>query len=158
MAPISQQRRFLNEFLLEEFKDHLPKKALVCDVGKTLTFDYAKAFKEFQYVTVDKDPSKNPSLTLDVEKSTIPLSADGLIFNGVFEQCDDPFSLKRNMLQCLKPGGVILMGLASIGMKPYGKSDKWRLTEDGAKTYCADLKILNFYKLPEYFYVLATKD
>lgn len=158
ISPLSEQRRFLNEYLLDEFKSLIRPGSIILDIGKTDTFDYNSWFKEYTYISIDRDGSKNPSLVLDAEKSSLPFSAEGVIFNGVFEQCDDPFAIKRNMLSCLKPSGVVLFGLAGIGMKPYGERDKWRVTKEGALSFVKPLNLLKFYPLPEYFYALARKD
>lgn len=158
MNPISEQRRFLNEFLIPEFKQMLRPDSIVCDIGKTEDHPYASMFREFTYVTLDRNPAKKPTILIDMEHNRPPISADGILFNGVFEQCDDPFSIWRNILSMLNPGGIVLAGLAGIGMTPYGSSDKWRVTKDGAQLFVRPLTIISTYDLPEYHYVIARKD
>ena len=143
---ISEQRKFLNEELLPKWT--FPPQSVVYDIGKTTDWDYG-------FITIDRDKDKNPDIVLDMEKATTPHPADGILYNGVFEQCDDPWELMRNIVKSLKPRGKILAGLASTGMAPYGRRDKWRVTKDGALAYMEDFYLDNFYIFDGYFYALG---
>lgn len=153
MPACSEQRRFLNEVLLEPYRHRAG--GLVYDIGKSQTWDYQGYFTRWVYRTVDRDPALRPDIVHDLEDSPLPALAELVIFNGVFEQCSDPWALMRNLRRSIAPEGTLIAGLASIGMPPYGERDKWRLTLDGARAYLADWTIRDMHIFPEYFYAIC---
>jgi hypothetical protein len=148
---VSPQRAFLNDVLLPQFSS---TKGLVYDIGKSKTWDYSSYFKDAEYVTVDRSLENDPCLMHDMEKAPLQ-PADFILFNGVFEQCNDPWALMRNLEKSIKPGGTLLAGIASIGMPPYGERDKWRVTKDGLLAYLKNWDIITIHTFPEYFYAVA---
>ena len=156
-TPVSEHRKYLNEVLMPQWAEQFHTYHNVYDIGKSTTWDYSKYFR-CKLRTIDRDDTLKPDVCLDMETDEIGLQADGVIYNGVFEQCDDPWMLLRGIVSMLKSEGKILAGLASIGMEPYGEKDKWRVTIDGAKAYISEyFTITRIVELPEYFYVLGTK-
>lgn len=144
---ISKHRKFLNEVLLHKWK--FSKDSLVYDIGVNGTWDYG-------FTTIDRDPDKHPDILLDMEKGSPITKADGILFNGVFEQCGNPWVLMDKMTLCLKDKGILIAGLAGIGMPFYGENDKWRVTKQGAIDYMKYFNILDFHEFPEYFYVVGS--
>ena len=156
MNTISEHRKYHNEVLLPEWSKKFEPSHLVYDIGKSTTWDYKSSFK-CSLKTIDRNSYIEPDICIDIEWKNniyVPL-ADGILFNGVYEQCSDPIKLMKGIKAIIKPGGLILAGLASIGMTPYGDSDKWRLTRAGAREYMKDFKIIEFLTFPEYFYILG---
>ena len=147
---------FLNNTLLPKWAGQFHEDDYVYDIGKSTTWDYKSYFK-CGFKTIDRNQDLKPDIHLDLEDLLHWLTpkADGVIFNGVFEQCGNPFEVIEGIKQILNPGGLILAGLASNGMEPYGESDKWRVTKDGALAYMKDFKILEIHEFPAYFYILG---
>lgn len=157
MNTISEHRKFLNDTLISRWAYEFNKNQLVYDIGKSTTWDYKPHFK-CNFKTIDRNNNLGPDIHADLEyliSAIVP--ADGLILNGVFEQCENPWALMNGVQLILKKGGKILVGLASIGMQPYGESDKWRVTKDGALAYMKGFKILSLYTFPAYFIILGEK-
>ena len=158
--PISEARRFLNEELLPRWAKQFEPGQIVYDIGVS-KWDYRKFF-DSEYFSVDCDEKRKPDILCNVEKSYIGESfhrlGNGILLNGVFEQCDNPFALMKNVHKSMVDGGKILAGL--IGRRARWKSvrDKWRVTKSGALSYCKGFRIDEFYELPSYYYVLGTKE
>lgn len=151
----SEHRRYLNEVLLPKWAAQFSPDQLVYDIGKSTTWDYRPYFK-CQYMTVDRNEDLKPDLVRDVEKIRLVPQADGILFNGVFEQCDDPLAIIRNLRHSLKEGGRILCGLAGIGMVEYGPKDRWRITQAGVQIYMREFKINEVFSFHSYYYVDAS--
>lgn len=158
MTTISEHRKFLNDTLLPKWAGQFHEDDFVYDIGKSITWNY-KPYFECKYRTVDRYKSLKPDIHMDLE-TVEPLNfftnhVGGILFNGVFEQCDNPFKVMNGIKCLLKNDGLILAGLASNGMEPYGESDKWRVTKDGAIAYMKDFKILEIHEFPAYIYILG---
>ncbi len=154
----SEQRKFLNDVLLPHWAEQFGTSQLVYDIGKSTTWDYTSYFK-CQYQTIDRESKLQPNILIDMENyiSFPGPMADGIVLNGVFEQCDNPFKLIHNVEYLLKDKGLILFGLPLTGMKPYGLNDKWRLTIDGARAYVKIFSIIREHIFPEYVYLECRK-
>lgn len=155
MSNISEQRRFLNEFLIAECR---PSSGLVYDIGKSQTWDYRPFFPSCNYKTVDRDLALRPDILHDMERRPLDPQAGFIFFNGVFEQCDDPWAIMRNIRASLLPGGTLLAGIANTKMPLYGERDRWRITRAGIDIYFKSYTIKHLYELPEYFYAIAEKN
>jgi len=154
---VSEHRKHLNETLMPDWGKQFHTYDTVYDIGKSVTWDYSADFR-CKFLTIDRDKSLEPDICINLENGERQgLKADGVIFNGVFEQCDNPFSLMEGILSLLNPQGKILAGLASIGMVPYGEKDKWRVTRNGVLAYMKYFRITQLTEFPEYFFVLGEK-
>lgn len=151
----SAQRSLLEDELLPFWGKLFKPGSLIYDIGANPELDYSKYFPLCMYKTIDRDRFKSPHIVMNLEYGTPNKFADGIIFNGVFEQCDNPFALIDNIRLMLKPKGRILVGLAGIGMLPYGENDKWRVTRCGAIAYLESFEIITVRELPEYFFIIG---
>ena len=151
---------------LEKFKAYLNPGAVVYDIGKSRKYDYVETFKDFTFRTIDKNPLVQPDLELDLEElysvTLLPL-ADGILFNGVVEQCENPFILLETLNEMLKGSGVMLVGTVLTGFPVYD-NDRFRFTEMGIKNALRDYKLLESetiyrpgVKDPTYMYLLIQK-
>lgn len=113
------------------------KRQVIYDIGRSDIHDYSATFKDFDYKTVDRDPFKRPDISLDIEGlNEISVDdyldrADGLLCNGVIEQCNDPFAMLRACRAMLKDGGIALFGMVLLGY-PALSLDNFRFTKSGA--------------------------
>ncbi len=157
MNTISEHRKYLNEVLMLEWAKEFKPHELVYDIGKSTTWDY-ESFFNCRFKTIDRNANLSPNIVADVENLVELIEdADGIILNGVFEQCDDPWKLMRGVNHLIKKGGRILVGLASNNMEPYGPNDKWRVTYDGAKAYMDGFTVDRFDVFPNYFFLTGVK-
>jgi hypothetical protein len=130
--PDSLERTKYHEWL-EKFKNYLTPGCLVYDIGKSARYDYAQTFKEYNYLTIDKDANKKPYLILDIEDVRDLGGLDvpkAIICNGVVEQCENPFLLFQNLFGLLQPGGFMLIGTVLTGFPVYD-NDRVRFTVRG---------------------------
>jgi len=152
---ISEHRKFLNDTLLPKWASQFHKDDLVYDIGKSTTWGYESYFK-CKLKTIDRNPDLKPDYIMDLDGRFPAINtADGILFNGVFEQCNNPFNVIDGLIQLLKTNGLLLAGLASNGMESYGENDKWRVTKDGAIAYMRAFKIFEIHEFPAYFYILG---
>lgn len=157
-ARTSDSRRFLHDVVLPRWARQFSDGQLVYDIGKSPLWDYAAHFR-CALVSVDRDRRTGADMVLDMERPIPPevRRADGIMFNGVFEQCADPFRARAGIDSLLAPGGTVLFGLAGPGMAQYDETDKWRVTRDGARAYASSFEILEFHELSTYFFIIARK-
>lgn len=162
---LSPERVKFNE-LLDQFRAELEPGSVVYDIGKSAIHDYRPAFEAdgFRYKTIDLDHEKEPDILMDIENEIscfkIP-PADAVICHGVFEQCNDPVKMIRGTFGILRPKGVALFGLISIGF-PMFTFDRIRITPDGIKHYLKAFNILRMdtvYRgeLPSYIFAKGEK-
>lgn len=156
---ITPERAKFHE-LLKQFKEWVNKTNLVYDIGKSSSHNYKPLFR-CTYRTIDKDPDKKPDIVCDVEGDfNLPL-ADGIICMGVTEQCDNPYKLIEGVNSLIKPNGVALFGVVSVGYPIYDK-DYVRFTPCGVKRLLNKYNILEEqtvfrYNLPSYIFVIGSK-
>lgn len=120
--------------LIEKFKAMIEPGGLVYDIGKSSLYDYHNAFKNYVYQSIDADAKKEPDIVMELGNTPIDSTlskADGVLCNGVTEQCQNPYRLVSALNQLLKPGAAVLMGIISIGYPPYD-NDRVRFTPNGA--------------------------
>lgn len=157
--PISEHRRFLNEELLPRWAKQFDKDHVVYDIGVS-KWDYRKFF-DCEYYTVDRDEKRKPDIVANIgeffDGTLLPHLANGILFNGVFEQTENPINTMREILNVLCVGGKLLVGLIGIAAPCRSNRDKWRVTKAGAMEYCKAFHIDHFYELPGYYYVVGTK-
>ena len=145
----SSVERTMFHLCLEKLKKYLKKGDIVCDIGKSETWDYKDDFTEYKYYTIDRDAGRHPDYVIDAETDklfSLP-SPHALIFNGVVEQCDDPIKLIKNISNFMLVGGYVLFGVISVGFPLYER-DYLRFTPNGMYRL---LERLNFKILEEYF-------
>lgn len=154
---------------IEKFKSYLTPNSLVYDIGKSTTWDYKDTFKNYQYHTIDRNEELNPDFVVDVEnyfpsftlfkESLKP--CDGIVCNGVIEQCNNPFKLIKGVKGILKKGGYLLLGSISIGFPLYA-NDYIRFTPRGIERLVADFtifkkKICFRNEQPSYMFLILKK-
>lgn len=158
-APVSSQRKFLNEELLPKWREKMGNN--VIDVGKSTTWDYRPAFPEsVRFRTLDRDSSLSPGIVCDIETSSTDTEqeATGVLCNGVYEQCGDPTALEAGLRGLTAHGGILIFG-APGRMPFYGERDKWRLTAHGVMKYLRRWGILEIHQIDkdQYYFAVAKK-
>lgn len=135
---ISNNRKWFNEIVLPKFIDRLVKESVVLDIGKSENWFglYREMFSEFDYKTIDKDPTTKPDICLDIEFNNGPNAlsrkyADAIVCHGVIEQCENPFALTQKLSEILKKDGLILFTFISLGYPDYS-IDNLRFTLKGS--------------------------
>lgn len=128
---ISEQRKIFNEKLMPSIEKRLlSEHPSVIFIGVHNDFDYSKYFSDkVLYKTLDIDSGKKPTIVGDICTLKFLTRYDAIIFNGIFEYVDNPFTAMENIHRALKPGGLLLIGA------PYrmGCSGYWRVTTEGVK-------------------------
>ena len=119
MANQLSHERLTYHVQLKRFAERLPDGGLVLDIGHYLKQSYQTFFPKQQFATIDRNPTVGATHVVDVEAIRgnihgVPF-ADGLLCNGVTEQCDNPYDLVRGCYHLLKPGGLALFGIMGPG-------------------------------------------
>lgn len=169
VSELSPERLKYHE-LMSRFIKFLVPGSLIYDIGKSHIHDYRKEFNKFDYRTIDRDLGKHPDILLDIEGlNEISIDdyltrAEGLLCNGVVEQCDDPIKMIRSCHAMLKSNGQALFGFVLLGY-PQHTYDFFRFTESGA---CGALKRAGFIIVdnvgvsrdgrPSYIYIFCKRN
>jgi hypothetical protein len=137
---ISQERLRFHEFQ-KKFKSYLKPGYIIYDIGKDPKWDYKKVYQNYKYFTVDNNPEVSPDILDDIEETHLSESCDALICWGVTEQCNNAYKLLEGISKILKPNGLGLFGIISVGYPIYGK-DFVRFTPQGAIKLLSDFDLL----------------
>lgn len=163
--PLTPERIKYHELLEGVILSETPHDAKVYDIGKSSHHDYKPLFNGREYITVDRDPGKEPDLLVDLDKEGWPadllMSADLILCNGVTEQCANPFRLCSRLRGLIKSGGMAFFGIASLSYPPYS-TDYTRFTPEGAERLVRQAGfgviqkwIVERRNLPSYVYLKA---
>jgi len=161
---MTQERTFLNEVMLERFRNYLQDGQLLYDIGKP-AYDYESIFSKQIYKTVDCNPAVNPDIVCDIEAIRCPndFNAEAVICNGVAEQCENPFNVVRGIDWMMKDGAVALFGIISVGYPIYD-TDYVRFTPNGALRLLQrhfrllEHEIVRRDGIPSYIYAICRKE
>ena len=161
----SKNRQYFHEFALPNFIKILPSAARVIDLGKSQSWGdyYRELFKNFTYLTVDIQEKVNPDICENFEETKIyPETIDGVIAMGIWEQTPNPFKLVESIEKVLRPGGILLAGITSVGYPVYS-TDLTRFTPKGGLNLLKNFTILESETImvddvPEYLFYIARKN
>ncbi len=169
---------------LGTFRSKLKPGSVLYDIGKSHIYDYSQFMKDFTYKTIDCDKSKKPDIFMDMEwfakynalgidrnmlfleAAMDMVPAEAVMCNGVIEQCNNPFLLMEGINKLMVEGGLVLMGIISVGFPIY-VNDRIRFTPFGARklmTYfgfrIVDEEIVapTASKIPTYMYLICRKE
>lgn len=158
---LSNERRIYNE-LTNQFKRLLPVGGLIYDIGKSQLLDYKSTFEGYKYLTVDRNRNIGADIIDDLEETKIVELADGVLCNGVMEQCTNPMAVLESIYKILKPMGHLLLGAMSIGYPMY-EFDYQRFTPKGVNIVLLrrfetlETRIVARKGIPSYVFVIARK-
>ena len=159
---LSNERIIYNE-LINQFKGFGPTGGLIYDIGKSQLLDYKSTFKDFKYFTVDRNRNIGSDIIDDLEETKIVELADGVLCNGVMEQCTDPVAVMRGVYNIMKPNGHLLFGAVSLGYPPF-EFDYCRFTPKGVDYVLLphfkilETKIVYRNELPSYTFKICKKE
>ncbi len=109
------------------------------------TPDFRSLFPGAHYTGVDMEQGEGVDTVLDMTHPIDTLRSQlssqfGTIFCfSVFEHCDNPFAMARNITDLLAPGGRLFVG-APFSFTIHGyPQDYWRFTPDGFKLLFPDI-------------------
>lgn len=148
---------------LEKLKGYLKPGDNIIDIGCFPRHDYHPTFKDYDYKTIDPNPTHNPDIVGEVGCDGLNLLLgfyDAVICHGVHSECQNPFSLTQGAISLLKSGGYGLFGIVLMGYPNYD-GEKWRFTEAGVNHLLSGLtvveKVVIYRDKPSFWFGIVQK-